>query len=44
MAGVGRTAAYDALKVIGGRFSALLVRDAETHGISFKATELDREE
>jgi hypothetical protein len=36
---VGRSAAYAALKVIGGRFSALLVRDPETHCISFKAME-----
>jgi len=44
LAGVGRSAAYEALKVNGGRFSALLVRDAETHCISFKGAEPDGEE
>lgn len=39
LAGVGRSAAYDALKVSGGRFSALLIRDSETHCISIKGAE-----
>ncbi len=43
LAGVGRSAAYDALKVIGGRFSALLIRDPETHCICIKAPEPDIE-
>ena len=44
LAGVGRSAAYDALKVIGGRFSALLIRDPETHCICIKGVEPDGEE
>ena len=39
LAGVGRSAAYDALKVIGGRFSALLTRDPETHCICIRGAE-----
>ena len=39
LASVGRSAAYDALKVIGGRFSPLLIRDPETHCISIKGAE-----
>ncbi len=43
LAGVGRSAAYDALKVIGGRFSPLLIRDPETHCICIKGAEPDGE-
>lgn len=43
LAGVGRSAAYEALKVIGGRFSALLIRNPETHCISLKGAEPDGE-
>lgn len=39
LADVGRSAAYDALKVIGGWFSALLIRDPETHCICIKGAE-----
>ena len=44
LASVGRSAAYDALKVIGGRFSALIIRDPETHCISLKGAEPEGEE
>jgi hypothetical protein len=41
MAGVKHTAAYDALKVQGGRFSHLLVKDPETRLLGLKPESAD---
>lgn len=41
LADVGRSAAYEALKIVGGRFSNILIRDSEKNLISVQSTHLD---
>lgn len=41
IAGVGRSVAYEALKLVGGRFSNLLSQDSDTKLISLRASDAD---